>query len=153
MRLHYQINKCYLTTGTRQLCEPMLRVRTIRSSSNVKRPQRGGPVTWIPSRWIQRQQRWHVVALSITLNKGVNSTLITSPGSAKGNQPASIFSMAVIGYAVYCRLPTDFTLFFHEKAFFTTDVLARLRCPKQVVVKWMKWVGCQIVNSIPRHLT
>jgi hypothetical protein len=51
MRLHYQINKRYLTTGTRQLCEPVATIAAFRyflhpAAMKVKRPpSSGGPVT------------------------------------------------------------------------------------------------------------
>jgi len=51
MRLHYQINKRYLTTGTRQLCEPINAIAALRRFSHhmllksKKAAQSGGPVT------------------------------------------------------------------------------------------------------------
>ena len=86
MRLHYQINKRYLTTGTRQLCEPMTRTGTNRSSPDVKRPHQR-PRYLNPQQVNSAPARLAYCCALHHLNKGGNSTWITSPCAAKGNRP------------------------------------------------------------------
>ena len=126
MRLHYQINKRYLTTGTRQLCEPMTRTGTIRSPSDVKRPHQR-PRYLNPQQVNSAPARLAYCCALHTLTKVVTAPGLHHPAPQRAINLASVLSMAVIAYAVYRALPTDFT-----------NIFLTIRCFTPCLHAWVK---------------